>query len=195
MARAGEHFERVEVAGRNELRRWLTAHHERTEGAWLVTWKRPDPRFLPYDDIVEELLCFGWVDSLPRKLDDRRSMLLISPRKPGSGWSKLNKERAERLIAQGLMMASGSQKIEQAKASGHWTKLDSIEVLEIPSDLLQAFEAYPSALANWHAFPPSARRGILEWIIQAKKPETRARRIDETAQKAGRNERANQWRK
>lgn len=194
MPRAGEHIEQVEIADRDELRRWLTAHHARAEGAWLVTWKRPDPRHLPYDAVVEELLCFGWVDSLPRKLDDRRSMLLISPRKPGSAWSKLNKERAERLIAQGLMMASGSKKIEQAKASGHWTKLDAVEALEIPSDLFRAFEAHPPALANWHSFPRSVKRGILEWITQAKKPETRAKRIAETVKKAARNERANQWR-
>lgn len=190
----GEHIERVEIANRDELRRWLTTHQRQTVSTWLVTWKRPDLRYLPYDTIVEELLCFGWVDSLPRKLDERRSMLLISPRKPNSAWSKVNKDRAERLIAQGLMTASGLTKIEHAKANGVWTKLDAVEALKIPADLLQAFEAHPPALANWHAFPRSVKRGILEWIMQAKKTETRAKRIAETAEKAERGERANQWR-
>jgi uncharacterized protein YdeI (YjbR/CyaY-like superfamily) len=192
---AGEHLERLEVASRGELRNWLAENHSKTESAWLVTWKKADPaRHVPYDAVVEELLCFGWVDSLPRKLDDERSMLLISPRKAKSNWSKVNRDRVERLVASGLMQPSGLSLIEEAKARGTWEALDTVEALSVPGDLQTALAAVPDAAANFDAFPKSAKRGILEWILNAKQPATRAKRIEETARLAGENIRANQWR-
>lgn len=188
-------YPRVEITSRSEWRMWLHANHARPGGVWLVTWKKPDPRHVPYAAVVEEALCFGWIDSLPRKLDDARSMLLLGPRKAGSAWSKANKDRVERLTAEGLMAAPGLAKVEEAKRSGLWTKLDTVDALEPPSDLMEALAQSPPALEAWQAFPRSVRRGILEWIIQSKRPETRARRIQETVEKAGRGERANQWRK
>lgn len=146
-----------------------------------------------YDAMVEEALCFGWVDSKPQKLDDERSMLYFAPRKAKSGWSRPNKERVGRLIAEGSMHASGLAKIEAAKADGSWAMLDAVEALETPPDLTHALRAASPALTYWDAFPRSAKRGILEWIAQAKKPETRAARIANTAELAQRNERANQW--
>lgn len=180
---------------RAEWRAWLAEHHQREEGVWLVTYKKATgkPR-IDYDEAVEEALCFGWVDSKPAKLDDERSMLYFAPRKPGTGWSQPNKHRVEKLIAAGLMMPAGLARVEAAKRDGSWLRLDAVEALEIPQDLEQALAAYPNARRHFDAFPRSVKRGILEWILNARKPETRAKRIAETAQLAEQNLRANQWR-
>jgi uncharacterized protein YdeI (YjbR/CyaY-like superfamily) len=186
---------RLVMSSRAEWRAWLEANHDRSGSLWLVTYKKASGRpTLSNDDIVEEALCFGWIDSLPRKLDSERTMLLLSPRKPGSLWSALNKRRAERIIAAGLMRPAGLALIEAAQADGSWTALDAVEALAIPDDLAAALDARPPARTHFEAFPRSAKRGILEWILQAKRPETRARRVEETARLAERNERANQWR-
>lgn len=187
-------FGQIEIASLAELQQWLEVHAGQTDSIWLVTWKKGDPRYVRYSDIVDTALCFGWVDSLPRKRDAARTMLLLSPRRAGSAWSKVNKEKAERLIREGLMRPRGLAKIEAAKLSGDWDKLESVDALEAPEDLLASLRVHTDAERNWDAFPKSVRRGILEWIIQAKRPETRARRIAETARLAARNERANQWR-
>ena len=186
-------YECVEIAGRAELRQWLEANAGQADSVWLVTWKKGDARYVPYTEIVDEALCFGWVDSLPRKLDGARTMLLLSPRRAGSAWSKVNKEKAERLIREGLMRPRGLTKIEEAKLSGDWDKLESVDALEAPEDLLASLRVQPDAERNWDAFPKSVRRGILEWIAQAKKPATRGARVETTAKLAARNERANQW--
>jgi uncharacterized protein YdeI (YjbR/CyaY-like superfamily) len=191
---AGEDLQRVEVTSRKALRDWLSKNHTQKESVWLVTHKKPDTRYIPYGDVVEEVLCFGWVDSLPRKLDDRRSMLLLAPRKAKSAWSKPNKERVERLMKAGLMKPAGLKVVEEAKAKGLWNKLDAVEALETPPDLAKALAKFKTAQKNFEAFPRSAKRGILEWILQARKPETRAARIVETVEKAKDNIRANQWR-
>lgn len=185
----------VEVTTRADWRAWLTAHHQQSDSVWVVTYKvgASQPR-VPYDDLVEEALAFGWVDSLPRKLDDERTMLLMSPRKPGSNWSAVNKARIEKMTAAGLMHPAGLAKIEQAKTDGSWTALDAVDRLEVPADLAAAFDRHPGSAEAFAAFPPSTRRGILEWIGNAKRPETRAARVFETADKAQRGERANQWR-
>ncbi len=181
---------------REEWRQWLEANHQRDSGVWMVFYKKSTgkPR-VDYDAAVEEALCFGWVDSKPSKLDDERSMLWFAPRKTKSGWSRLNKERIEKLMKAGKMAATGLAKIETAKADGSWTALDAVENLEIPDDLAAEFEKYESAGANFEAFPRSAKRGILEWISTAKRAETRAKRVEETARLAEENVRANQWRR
>lgn len=185
-------FERIAAASREDLRAWLAANHRQTDSIWLVTWKKAaGERHLPYNDIVEECLCFGWVDSLPRKLDDQRTMLLLSPRKPGSAWSAANKARVRKLIASGLMTPAGLARVEAAKADGSWSFLDDVETLAIPDDLSRALKAHPPAAKLFAAFPPSTRRGVLEWIKQAKTPETRAKRVTETARLAADNIRAN----
>ena len=149
---------------------------------------------MSYSDIIEELLCFGWIDSKPNALDEDHSLLWIAPRKETAHWSKLNKERAQRLIAAGQMTEVGLQKIERAKLNGTWTALDTVEALELPPDLQSALAAFPQAQENFSAFPRSVKRNILEWIQAAKKPETRSKRVQETAQLAALNQRANQWR-
>ena len=184
----------VQPADRASWRAWLVANHATSSGVHLVTWRRATGRpTVDYGDAVEEALCVGWVDSKAGKLDEDRATLWMSPRRAKSGWSRPNKERVERLIASGRMLPAGLAVIEAAKASGTWALLDDVEDLVVPDDLALALDAAPPARANWDAFPRSARRGILEWIVQAKKPETRARRIEETALKAARNERANEW--
>jgi uncharacterized protein YdeI (YjbR/CyaY-like superfamily) len=180
---------------RAEWRAWLLKHHEQSTGIRLVFDKKSSgSRELSYNDQVEEALCFGWVDSKPNKFDEHHSVLYFSPRKAKSGWSKPNKERIARLLEQGLMMPAGLAKIEAAKKDGSWEKLDGVENLEIPDDLEQELAKYSSATANFEAFPKSVKSGILQWIVQAKKPETRAKRIEETARLAEQNIRANQWR-
>ncbi len=186
--------EQVEVRSRGELRTWLEVNHLRSEGIWLVTYKTGRPEHVPYNEVVEEALAFGWIDSLPRLLDHYRSMLVLAPRKPGSAWSKVNKKRADRLTSAGCMTEAGVSKVERAKADGSWSKLDEVEALTVPSDLQSALTTRPGALENFEAFPRSVRRAILEWILEARRPETRAARVEDTADKAERNERANQWR-
>ncbi|HYN04323.1 MAG TPA: YdeI/OmpD-associated family protein [Vicinamibacteria bacterium] len=185
----------IQPRGRAAWRAWLAKNHGRAEGVWLVTFKKASgkPR-IDYDASVEEALCFGWIDSKPRTLDEERSMLWFAPRKPRTGWSRPNKERVERLIADGRMAAPGLAKIEAARRDGSWSALDAIERLEIPPDLGAALARHVPARPHFEAFPRSVKRGILEWIATARKPDTRARRIEETARLAARNVRANQWR-
>lgn len=180
---------------RAEWRAWLEQNHTRTEGVWLISFKKATgkPRF-EYEEAVEEALCFGWIDSKPSKLDAERSMLWFAPRKPGTGWSKPNKERVEKLLQAGLIASAGLAKVEAAKADGSWSALDGVEALEIPPDLAEALAANPTAQQYFEAFPRSVKRSILEWIANAKKTETRARRVEETARLAAENIRANQWR-
>jgi uncharacterized protein YdeI (YjbR/CyaY-like superfamily) len=180
---------------RTEWRAWLEQNHTRKEGVWLVTYKKATgkPR-VEYGESVEEALCFGWVDSKGNKLDEERSLLWFAPRKNGSNWSASNKERVERLIAAGLMAPAGLARIEAAKADGSWNALDAVEALEIPPDLQAVLGSYSAARQNFEAFPRSVKRAILEWISNAKRPETRAKRIEETARLAQENIRANQWR-
>lgn len=187
--------EQVEVQSQEALRAWLVANHARTDSIWLITWKAHTPHHLSWDVVVEEALCFGWIDSQPRKLDQDRSMIRLSPRKPGSGWSGVNKARIERLMASGRMAAPGLAKIALARQDGSWSALDEASDLTIPADLKEAFDAHPGAGDRFETFPPSARRSILEWIAMAKRPQTRTTRVNETARRAALGQRANQWSK
>ena len=180
---------------REEWRAWLAENHARIEGVWLVSYKKASGQSsVDYEAAVEEALCYGWIDSKGRKLDETRTMLWMAPRKPGSGWSKPNKERIERMMAAGKMAEPGLAKIEAAKQDGSWYALDGVEKLEIPPDLEAALAKYGAAKQNFEAFPRSAKRAILEWISNAKRPETRAKRVEDTAIQAEQNVRANQWR-
>ena len=188
-------LEEIEVTSRAQLRAWLAAHADQTESVWSIRYKKAaGDRYVPYDDLVEEALCFGWVDSRPRALDAHRSMNLLSPRKPGSAWSKVNKARVQKLIKGGLMQQQGLEKIEEAKKDGSWTFLDDVDAGVVPDDLIDALKCYANAFANFDAFPPSSKKIILEWIKNAKRPETRQKRINETAEKADNNVRANHYR-
>lgn len=191
MVKPLENAVKIGVKTRKELRSWLEASHLQEKGIWLVTYKKNSPYYLPTKDIVQECLCFGWIDSLPRKLDESRTMLYISPRKRGSNWSKVNKEYIAKLEQEGLLHPSGLQKIEEAKQDGSWSFLDDVEALILPEDLQQAFDRNTVAHKYWSAFPRSVKKGILEWIKNAKRPATRVKRIQQTVSKAAQNIRAN----
>lgn len=185
----------IHPLSRAAWRAWLEEYHTRPLGVWLISYKQATgkPRF-SYDEAVEEAICFGWIDSKANTIDAERSMLWFAPRKPGTGWSRLNKERVARLQAAGLIAPAGQAKIDAAQRDGSWAALDAVEALEIPPDLAAALDANGAARANFEAFPRSAKRAILEWIAAAKTTPTRAKRIDETARQAAENLRANQWR-
>jgi uncharacterized protein YdeI (YjbR/CyaY-like superfamily) len=185
----------IHPLSRGQWRAWLLANHQQTTGVWLISYKKGtgQPRF-DYEESVEEALCFGWIDSKPRALDEERSMLWFAPRKRGTGWSRPNKERIARLQAAGLMHPAGQAKVEAAQADGSWSILDAVEALYIPPDLAAALAALPPAEQNFLVFPRSVKRGILEWIQMSRRAPTRQARINETARLASVNERANQWR-
>jgi len=192
--RAAAEYPMVEAPTRAAWRAWLTAHHATSGSIWLVLNRKASG--LPYlsaAEAAEEALCFGWVDSRPCRLDERRSLLLISPRQPGSAWSGVNKQRVARLTAAGLMAPAGLAAIRRAEADGSWTRLDAATALREPPGLLAALSVRQGALAAWHSFPPSHRRANLEWLAQAKRPTTLAARIAEIALRAERGERANTW--
>jgi uncharacterized protein YdeI (YjbR/CyaY-like superfamily) len=192
MPRKIDEFEDFHPATRAEWRDWLAEHYDSAEGVWFVYYKKASgkPR-VSYDEAVEEALCYGWIDSLPRKVDDERSKLLFTPRKPKSVWSKPNKERIERMIEQGLMTEAGLKKIEAAKKDGSWNALDDSDNLVIPTDLAKELAANKTAAANFEAFTKSTKSVILSWINSAKRAETRAARITKTVEMAAKNKRAN----
>lgn len=168
-------------------RAWLRRHHGRGEGVWLVIGRQgAAARRLRYEEAVEEALCWGWIDSRRRSLDDERLAIWMSPRKPRSPWSRSNKERVARLAAAGRMQPPGLACVEAAKASGAWSALDAVDALAIPADLAKALRA-AGGYANFTRFPPGSRRNVLAWIHAAKRPETRAKRIAETARLAAMN--------
>ncbi|MEM8838272.1 MAG: YdeI/OmpD-associated family protein [Pseudomonadota bacterium] len=185
-------LERVEIKNAGDLRDWLQENCESDQSIWLVTYKKTVPeRYVSYDEIVDVAICFGWIDSLPRKLDERRTMLLLSPRKPGSAWSAVNKKRVERMAAQGLIHPRGAAAIEAAKKDGSWDFLNDVDQLIEPDDLKAALDGTAEARTKFDGFSRSSRRGILEWIKQAKRPETRAKRVSETVRLAALGVKAN----
>ena len=184
----------VQPETRAAWREWLKEHHTQDEGVWLILYKKASGKqTYTFAEAGEEALCFGWIDSVPRKLDEKRSMLYFAPRQAGSGWSRVNKKRIEKMRAAGRMTPAGEAKIEAAKKDSSWSALDAVENLEIPPDLEAAFRTYEGSRPNFEAFPRSVKRGILEWVLTAKRPETRAGRVEETARLAAENVRANQW--
>ena len=174
-------------------RGWLESNHDSSTGVWLVSWKSHTAKArIPYADAVTEALAFGWVDSKQRSLDDDRTALWFCPRRVTSGWSRPNKQRVERLLAEGRMHPAGQRAIDLAKENGAWSLLDDVEDLVVPADLAAAFRRHQGSAAHWESFPRSTKRALLEWVVQAKRPETRERRVREIAEKAAIGERANQ---
>ena len=175
-------LEQVYVADRAAWRRWLATNHDRSPGIWLVFDKKSSRADrLAYAHAVEEALCFGWIDSTVRPLDDARYVQLMTPRKPKSNWSRPNKERVERLIAEGLMAAPGLASIERAKSNGSWTRLEVVDAMVVPDDLAMALAAVAQGAEKFAALSMTARKGFLYWINGAVRPETRARRVAEVA--------------
>ena len=180
---------------RKEWRKWLEKNHSTEKSVWLVIYKKESE--IPsvyYPEAVDEALCFGWIDSKPNKRDEDSYYQFFAKRNPKSNWSKVNKEKIAKLIEKGLMQSAGLEMIEIAKENGTWTALDEVENLIIPDDLQELFSDNKTAFENWERFPPSSKRGILEWILNTKKPETRQKRIEETVSLAEKDLRANHYR-
>jgi len=180
---------------RSEWRDWLSLHHRSEKSVWLIIYhKQSAVPSVYYDEAVEEAICFGWVDSKPNKRDEESYYLFMAQRKPGSNWSKLNRQRAEKMIAAGQMDEAGLEMVALAKQAGTWEALEDVQNSVVPPDLAQVLVANPTAKVNFDAFPPSSKRIILEWVLNAKKPETRQKRIDETVALAAKNIKANHYR-
>jgi uncharacterized protein YdeI (YjbR/CyaY-like superfamily) len=163
-------------------RSWLAGHHASTAGVWLV-W-RPSRQQITVDEAVREALCFGWIDSTLRRLADGRLALRFTPRRPGSTWSRPNKQRVAELVEAGLMTEAGLRVVEAAKRDGSWTVLDRVDALEVPDDLARALAASPAAEATFAAYPASAKKAALWWIESARRPQTRAKRLAEIIRRA-----------
>ena len=176
-----EYHPKTRAAWRN----WLEKNHASAQGIWFVYFKKESGKArVPYAEAVEEALCFGWIDSLPRKIDAERSALKFTPRKPKSVWSDINKQRIEKLVANKLMTAPGLRAVETAKQNGSWDTLSAsnyaADTNELPKDLLKAFKGKAAALKNFKGFSPSIRRQFMFWIESAKTDETRNKRLTQT---------------
>jgi uncharacterized protein YdeI (YjbR/CyaY-like superfamily) len=169
-------YPRVEPKTLAAWRRWLEKHHDSSPAILLVYVKQPR-RSIPYADAVEEALCFGWIDSTVYPIDATRCMPFFTPRKPKSGLSKLNKTRAAALIANGLMAAAGLAAIEAAKRGGSWTALDHVEAMTVPAELAPALAKNRTARTTFHTLPLFSRKTYLYYINNARRPETRAKRV------------------
>jgi uncharacterized protein YdeI (YjbR/CyaY-like superfamily) len=179
---------------RKAWRAWLMKNHQKEKAVWLIIYhKKSSTPSVYYDEAVEEALCFGWIDSKPNKRDEESFYLFFAQRKPKSNWSALNRERVERLSKQGLIQPAGQKMIDLAKQTGTWEALKPVHELTIPEDLQKLLAKNKKAAAYFDAFPPSTKKGILEWILNAKRPETRQKRIEETVKLAAQNIRANQY--
>ncbi|MDR6560513.1 MULTISPECIES: YdeI/OmpD-associated family protein [unclassified Arcicella] len=165
---------------RQEWREWLIENHRLKQSIWLVCYKKKtNMPTLSWSEAVEEALCFGWIDSTRNTVNDEKFVQLFSKRKANSTWSKVNKEKVLLLIEKGLMTQAGHESIELAKQNGSWIILDEVEALSIPPDLEEALKANPDSMDYFLSLSKSVKKGILQWIVLAKRTETRAKRINE----------------
>ncbi|MEM9855304.1 MAG: YdeI/OmpD-associated family protein [Pseudomonadota bacterium] len=178
-----ENFERVEVQSAAELWAWLGENHARPESVWLVTWKKPSPRYLSTCDIFDAVIAHGWIDGIRRRHEvAEKTMQLIAPRKM-QAWAQSYKDRAARLRQAGRMQPPGEAAIAAARKSGMWDFYADVDALIAPEDLKSALSEL-AALEDFEATAPSYRRNVLRWIKLAKTPATRAKRIAATARSA-----------
>lgn len=181
-------FVKVAIDSLEELRGWLSRNHGNTESVWLLRFKKSvSAKYVDRLDVLDELLCWGWVDGLARKLDDERTMQLISPRRQQK-WSKSYKDRCEQLEAAGRMQAPGLAAIATSKALGLWDAYEQVDLLQVPHDLREALDARPQAALFFDAAAPSYRRNVLRWINSAKRSETRWVRIVKTQEFSARGD-------
>ncbi|MEM9192988.1 MAG: YdeI/OmpD-associated family protein [Myxococcota bacterium] len=184
-----ENFRKVVVRSPAELRAWLEAHHAQKESVWLVTFKKHHKtKYVSTGEVLDELLCFGWIDGVRRKLDDDRTMQLIAPRK-AQHWAKSYKDRVAKLKKAGRVHEAGLRSIRESKKRGLWNFMDDVDALIKPEDLVEALDSRAGAAAYFDAFPPASRRFVLRWIKLAKTPATRRKRIEKTAALAAKNQR------
>jgi uncharacterized protein YdeI (YjbR/CyaY-like superfamily) len=177
--------------GAEEWRRWLHVNHDAESEAWVVIQKAGSPNEgLGYEEAVDEAMCFGWIDGKMRRLNDHEFTQRFSPRRPRSIWSRRNRDRAERLIEEDRMTEAGLRAVMEAKSNGRWEKAyTSREAPEMPGDLLKALKKSPEAHRNFMGFPNSARFMYIHYINEAKRAETRARRIRRVVERAEQDKR------
>ncbi len=188
--------EEIYIEDKHQLRSWLDKNHDSYKGIWLVYDKKNSgKRTLSYDELVEEVLCFGWVDSLPRSKNGNQAMYYISPRKPKSPWSKLNKQRIEKLTIEKRIARAGLEFIERSKKDGSWISYDNIENLVVPVELKTAFSKNRKAEENFNNFSNSNKKQILWYISSAKQEETKNKRITQIVAEAAKNNNPLEYRK
>jgi uncharacterized protein YdeI (YjbR/CyaY-like superfamily) len=182
------------ASSQKEWRKWLIKNHKKEDYIWLIIYKKESGvPSVHYSEAVDEALCFGWIDSKPNKRDDKSYYQYFAKRNPKSNWSKINKDKVARLTEAGLMTEAGIYMVALAKETGTWQALENVDNLELPDEMMALMKKNKTAFTHWQAFPKSTRRGILEWILNAKKIETRLKRIQETIELAAQNIRANQF--
>ena len=185
----------IQAKTRQEWRKWLEKNQHSAKSVWLIIYhKKSDKKTVYYEEAVEEAICFGWIDSIAHKRDAESKYQFFAQRKPKSNWSKANRQRAEKMIEEGLMKPGGQAMIDIAKKTGTWEALVDVQNAVIPADLQKLFNKNKTAFRNFQAFPPSSKRIILEWILNAKKIETRQQRIEQTVELAEKNIKANHYR-
>lgn len=177
-----------------QWRDWLLENHVHKEAVWLIFYKKSTKKpTISWSEAVDEALCFGWIDSVQKKLDEERSIQFFSKRKPKSTWSKINKEKVVKLMATGQMTAAGLKCIEIAKQNGSWEILDSVEELIMPLDLETELKSKPNAMEYFMGLSKSTRKAMLQWLVMAKRPETRQNRISEMAELAEKRQKPKQF--
>jgi uncharacterized protein YdeI (YjbR/CyaY-like superfamily) len=182
-------------ASRQEWRLWLNENHSSKQFVWLVYYKKKSAvPTVTYSEAVDEALCYGWIDSTRVSLDHEKFMQFFCKRKPTSVWSKVNKGKVQQLIEAGLMTQAGYESIEVAKQNGSWIILDEVEELKIPDDLKAAFQSKPGSIDFFLSLSKSGRKAILQWLVLAKREETRQKRINEIAELAAKKLKPPQFR-
>lgn len=183
-----DNFDKVEVSSQEELRAWLMKNHRQPESVWLVTYKKSETgKYVSRWEVLDELICFGWIDGIRRKLDDKRTMQLISKRKV-EHWARTYKEKASKLIDEGKMHESGLKAIEASKSNGLWNFMDDVDNLIIPKDLSDELSKYDGAVDYFDSINDSSKRFVLRWVKLAKTEKTRKNRINKLAQLSAKGE-------
>jgi uncharacterized protein YdeI (YjbR/CyaY-like superfamily) len=179
---------------RKHWRKWLEKNHQSERSVWLIIYRKETKvPSIYYPEAVDEALCFGWIDSKGNKRDDKSYYQFFAKRNPKSNWSRINKAKVEKLMAENLMTPAGLEMVKIAKENGCWTALDDVETLVMPADLQKAFAKSKKAFKYWTGFSNSSKKGILDWIRSARTEETRQKRISRTAELAKENIKANQY--
>lgn len=180
---------------KKDWRKWLELNHSRKKGVWLIFYKKTSPNYnLSWSESVDEALCFGWIDSTKRSIDETKYKQYFTKRKAKSNWSKVNKDKVTSLIDQGIMEEEGYKSIKIAKENGSWTFLDKVEALVIPEDLKDTFTNYQGSEEYFDSLSKSDKKILLYWIVSAKREETRRKRILEIAENACKNLKPTQFR-
>ncbi len=178
-----------------EWRTWLVDNHDKKQAVWLMFYKKKTKKkTISWSQAVDEALCYGWIDSKKKTIDEEKYIQFFSRRKPKSTWSKINKNKVLELTEKGLMTKAGLACIDIAKENGSWSILDSVDALEVPADLQHALESYPTALDFFEGLSKSNKKILLYWVISAKRAETRQKRINEIAEQAGEGKKPKQFR-